>query len=75
MVISYPKPYLLNGFGAGADSVRMRIWRGLFWMSKIVWSRFGNRLNLSDVTCACNQYNIELAMQGTIIQQSLNDLS
>ena len=33
-----------------------------------VWNRFRNGLNLSDVTCICNQCNIELAIQGTIIQ-------
>ena len=33
VVISYPKPYFVNGFRVGADSVRMRIWSGLFWMS------------------------------------------
>jgi hypothetical protein len=35
--------------------------------AELVRNRFGNGLNLSDVTCVCNQYNIELAMQGTII--------
>jgi hypothetical protein len=68
VVIPYPKPYFLNGFGAGADSVQMRMRSGLFRMSEMVQNRFENGLNLSNVMCICNQYNIELAMQGTIIQ-------
>jgi hypothetical protein len=72
VVIPYPKPYFLSGFGAGADSVRMRMRSGLFLDvgngAESVWNWFGNGLNLSDATCICNQYNIELTIQGTIVQ-------
>ncbi len=40
----------------------------LFRMSEMVRNRFGNGINLSDVMCVCNLYNIELAMQETIMQ-------
>ena len=68
MVMTYPKPYILNIFGAGTDSVRMWMWSGLFRMSEMVRSRFGNGLNLLDFMCISNQYDIELIMQRIAIQ-------
>jgi hypothetical protein len=64
----YPKPYFLSGFGAGADANAERIVSDVGNGAELVWNRFGNGLNLSGVTCICNQYNIELAIQRTIIQ-------
>lgn len=40
-----------------------------------VQTRFGNGLKLSNVMRICNQYNINLTIQRTTIQQSMNDPS